>query len=331
MAHNLNFNEQTQTYSFFSVKEKAWHNLGKVVTEAQNSEQAIKLGGLDFQVEKARLFAEIATENNIVPDTFATYRKDNNQILGVVGSSYKVVQNADAFTFFDSIVGKGAAIYETAGCLNKGEVIFITAKLPSTIRVGSDDLIEQYLFLTSTHDGTGSIQAAFTPVRIVCNNTLNAALRNCSNKISIRHTANVKEKLYQAHRIMGISHVMEKELDLIFNRMAKVTITDKQLKNIVAQALAPTPEALEKFEAEEEISKQYSEAIDACLEYSYTAPSQLLDTTKGTVYGAYNAITGFYQNIKNFKSEDSKLRNILSGNVQKNTQIAFNLALSHIQ
>lgn len=331
MAHNLNLNESTKEYSFFSVKEKAWHQLGKIVDQAQTSEQAIQLAGLNFEVEKAKLQAVLTETTVPVEDHFATYRKDNNDILGIVGSSYKVVQNADAFTFFDSIVGKGAAIYETAGCLNKGEVIFITAKLPDYIRVGNDDLIEQYLFLTSTHDGTGSIQAAFTPIRIVCNNTLNAALRHCSNKISIRHTAGAKEKLYQAHKIMGISHAMEKELTEIFNRMSKTTISDKQLKDLVARALAPTPEALTKFESQEELSKHYNDAIDVCLEYAYTAPSQLLPTTKGTVYGAYNAITGYYQNIKSYRSDDSKLRNILVGSVQKKTQFAFNLGLSHIQ
>ena len=98
-----------------------------------------------------------------------------------MGKDYEVVQNMDAFSFFDAIVGGDGIQYETAGALGKGERIFITAKLPNYIKVGNDDLIEQYLFLTTSHDGGGSITAAFTPVRIVCNNTLNAALRNHSD------------------------------------------------------------------------------------------------------------------------------------------------------
>jgi hypothetical protein len=89
---------------------------------------------------------------------------------------------------------------------NKGERIFITTKLPGYIKVGGDDLIEKYLFLTTSHDGFGSITAAFTPIRIVCNNTLNAALSNCSNSIKIRHTQNAKERLEQAHKVMGIAN-----------------------------------------------------------------------------------------------------------------------------
>src|SRR3546814_20848068 len=83
-------------------------------------------------------------------------------------------------------------MYETAGALGNGERIFITAKLPDYIRVGGDDLIEKYLFLTTSHDGSGSITAAFTPIRIVCANTLNAAMPRQSNTIKIRHTSGAK-------------------------------------------------------------------------------------------------------------------------------------------
>ena len=126
-------------------------------------------------------------------------------MLGVVGKDYEVVQNVDAFEFFDAIVGGGDGIlYETAGALGKGERIFITAKLPGYIRVGKGDFIEQYLMLTTSHDGFGSITAAFTPVRVVCRNTLNAAMRNHSNAIKIRHTASANDRLKQAHTLMGI-------------------------------------------------------------------------------------------------------------------------------
>jgi phage/plasmid-like protein (TIGR03299 family) len=332
MAHNLNFNEEKNSYSFFSAKEKAWHNLGTIVDNAVNSKQAISLAGLDFQVDKAPIFTNLNQENQsvIINEKFTTFRTDTNDTFGIVSGSYEIVQNADAFNFFDSIVGEGAAIYETAGCLNKGEVIFITAKLPDCIRVGKDDLIEQYLFLTSSHDGTGSIQAAFTPIRIVCNNTLNAALRTCSNKISIRHTANAKEKIEQAHKIMGISHVMFNKLNIIFNRMAKVSITDHKLKDLIARSLAPSKEVLNKIEANEELSTRFSNSIDKCLEYASSAESQLMDSSKGTVFGAYNAITGYFQNVKSYKSNDSKLKSILFGDVRDKGQIAFDLCLDLI-
>lgn len=138
-----------------------------------------------------------------MPHYFATIRTDTEQVLGVVGKDYEVLQNVDAFNFFDAVVGDAGIQYETAGALGKGERIFITAKLPGYILAGRDDSIEKYLFLTTSHDGFGSITAAFTPIRIVCANTLKAALRNHTASIKIRHTANARERLRQAHKRRG--------------------------------------------------------------------------------------------------------------------------------
>lgn len=149
-------------------------------------------------------------------------RTDTQQVLGVVGKDYQIVQNRDVFLFFDSIVGAAEKVkYETAGALGNGERIFITAKLPDYIRVGKDDLIEQYVFLTTSHDGYGSITAAFTPVRIVCQNTLNAAFRNQQNCIKIRHTASAIDRLKQAHQLMGITSKLAIEMEEIYNHGQK--------------------------------------------------------------------------------------------------------------
>ncbi|MDP1972845.1 MAG: DUF932 domain-containing protein, partial [Sediminibacterium sp.] len=256
MAHQLNFNEATAKHSFFSVKEKAWHELGTIVDQYPNSKEALQFAGLDYTVEKRPLFTydnENQTANEetdikipevVVPDYFATIRTDNESVLGVVDKDYEVVQNIDAFSFFDSIVEGEGIMYETAGALGKGERIFITAKLPGYIRVGNDDCLEKYLFLTTSHDGFGSIMAAFTPIRVVCNNTLNAALRNHTGAIKIRHTANAKERLEQAHKLMGISNRLSDEMEAIFNHWTKVTVTDKQVKSLIQQTLITNKEAL---------------------------------------------------------------------------------------
>ncbi len=122
MAHNLNFNDRTGKYSFFSVKEKAWHNLGQIVEEHPTSEEAIKFAGLDYEVEKSPLFTKgrgitesqdalIMSNSELeVPNYFANIRTDNNTVLGVVGKDYQIVQNREAFSFFDSIVGGGDGI-----------------------------------------------------------------------------------------------------------------------------------------------------------------------------------------------------------------------------
>lgn len=340
MAHNLHFNEQTGQHSFFSVKEKAWHGLGTILNDYPNTEQALKMAGLDFIVEKRPLFTydnenHAADEDTGIkipeiqcPNHFATMRTDTAEVLGVVGRDYEVIQNVDAFNFFDSIVGGDGIQYETAGALGKGERIFITAKLPGYIRVGNADLIEQYLFLTTSHDGFGSITAAFTPVRIVCNNTLNAAMRNCSNAIKIRHTASAKERLEQAHRVMGISNTLSAELESLFNKWAKVRITDAEVKKLIQRAMVPNKEVLQNLEAgkEDETSAYFKNMVNTVYEYAMTSPTQLQETTAGTVFGAYNAITGYFQNMRTYKNEEVKLKSLfLGGTAQLRTQAAFDL------
>lgn len=333
MAHNIYFNEQTNQHAFFSVKEKPWHSLGKLVDKCTSSQKAIGYAGLDFGVEKRTLFTShksyaLNGERLMVRDHFATVRTDNETVLGIVGNDYKVVQNTDAFSFFDSIV-KGEGIqYETAGALGRGERIFITAKLPSYIRVGREDLLEQYLFLTTTHDGSGSITAAFTPVRIVCNNTLNAALKRMSNCVRIRHTNNAKQKLEQAHHLMGITNTLSGQLETIFNQWSKVPITDKEVYKLIQLALIPNKEAGQSISRgrEEELSTLFLNNCNRAFEYAMSNETQQLDTTRGTLFGAYNAVTGYFQNVRSYKDKEGKLKSILYGGMaEQRTQKVFNL------
>ena len=329
MAHNLNFNEQTAKHSFFSVKEKAWHNLGQIIQDYPTSAEAIHHAGLDYEVEKRKLYTPSLSDDTIeVPNYFSNVRTDNDAVLGVVGKDYQIVQNKDAFSFFDAIVGGDGILYETAGALGKGERIFITAKLPNYIRVGKDDLIEKYLFLTTSHDGSGSITAAFTPIRIVCANTLNAALRTQSNTVRIRHTSNAKHRLEQAHKVMGISDILSVQMQAIFNYWAKLRISDNEVKKLIQSALAPSKEVLKNLQdgKEDELSSCFTNMVDSAFEYAMSDPTQLMDTTRGTVFGAYNAITGYFQNVRSYKDEEAKLASLLMGGTgQLRAQSAFNL------
>ncbi|WP_295715789.1 DUF932 domain-containing protein [Mucilaginibacter sp.] len=341
MAHNLNYNEESGKHSFMSVKEKAWHGLGTVIENYPTSAEAIRYAQLDYTVEKRNLFTygddtNPETEDNDVvmewrvdvPDHYATVRTDTDEVLGVVGKDYEVVQNVNAFEFFDSIVGgKDGVLYETCGALGKGERIFITAKLPDYIRVGRDDLIEQYLFLTTSHDGYGSITAAFTPVRIVCANTLNAAMRNHSNGIKIRHTASANERLKQAHHLLGITNQLADELEEVFNRWAKIRITDHAVKKLIQVAMAPNKEVLQNLQTgkQDELSTTYNNMVSSVMEYALTSPTQQEATTKGTLFGAYNAVTGYFQNVRNYKDDESKFKSIMYGTGLQRSQSAFDL------
>jgi phage/plasmid-like protein (TIGR03299 family) len=338
MSHNINHNERTGKDSFFSVKEKAWHGLGQIVENYPTSAEAIKFAGLDYEVVKADLYTTSFNSDgqamdftNRIKTHFATIRKDTGDVLGIVGSKYEIVQNETAFTFFDSLVNDGTGIkYETAGALGNGERIFITAKMPDVIRVGrrGKDEIEEYIFLTTSHDGSGSIMAAFTPVRIVCNNTLNAALRNNSNAVYIKHTANAEEKLREAARIITISDKMTEKLGDLFNHWARVRITDAELKKLIHLAMSPNREVFQAVVNNDrtfEFSKQFEDVCGQVFEYAMTSPSQTMETTAGTLFGAYNGITGYYQNVKEFKTADNKTNSILFGTAFERTKKAFEL------
>jgi phage/plasmid-like protein (TIGR03299 family) len=342
MAHNLNFNEKTGKYSFFSVQQNAWHGLGQIVSEYPTSEQAIKHAGLDYEVVKAPLYTkgsgiiettggiEIGNSELHVPNYFANIRTDNNAVLGVVGKDYQIVQNREAFSFFDAIVGGDDGIlYETAGALGNGERIFITAKLPDYIRVGKgDDVTEKYIFLTTSHDGSGSITAAFTPIRIVCQNTLNASLRSMSNVVRIRHTSGAKQRLDDAHKVMGLANQLSIQLEGIFNEWANVKVSDKEVKKLIELALCPNKETLQHLQKEnhDEISTVFKNTVEDAFAYAMTCDTQQMDTTKGTLFGAYNAVTGYYQNVRNYKDNEAKLQSIvMGGTAQIKSQKAFEL------
>lgn len=316
--------------------------MGQIVQEYPTSEEAIKFAGLDYEVEKSPLFSKGAgiTENTNgiemidseleVPNYFANIRTDNNTVLGVVGKDYHIVQNREAFSFFDAIVGGGDGIlYETAGALGNGERIFITAKLPDYIRVGNgDDITEKYIFLTTSHDGSGSITAAFTPVRIVCQNTLNASLKNMSNVVRIRHTAGAKQRLDNAHKVVGLANILSNELESTFNHWANIKVGDDEMKKLIQLALCPNKETLNHLQKGnfDDLSTVFKNTVDDAFAYAMMSDTQQMETIKGTLFGAYNAVTGYYQNVKTYKDDEAKLQSIvLGGTAQLKSQKAFEL------
>ncbi len=307
--HNLNYNNNTDEYSFVSAIEPAWHKLGTVLDHVFTAKEAIEHGGLDFTVEKQRLLTERWLE---VPDHFVTVREDNNEVLGLVGKDYTIVKNRDVFTFFDQIVGEGKALYETAGCLGKGGVIFITAKLPKQIIIGSDSPIENYLVLCSSHDGSMAITAFFTSVRVVCQNTLNASFSHCTNRVYIKHTQNVKERFLEAATIMGLHSKYLDKLQDAYRLLYDKRVSDQDMKSIVTRAFLNKDEikAL-ALTGDVELSTRKTNMIDNVIQYYHEASE--IDSIRGTGYGVYNAVAGYFQNMKNVKNDEAKMKSIVLG------------------
>lgn len=339
MAHNLE--ERDGKASFASTLhngQKAWHGLGEYVDTAMTAEQAMELARMNWDVEKRPLFVEEPDhedpENPFfseLPGWSAATRSDTGDVLSVVTESYQIVQNSECFTFFDSIVDRGEAIYETAGVLGKGERIFLTAKLPADIIVKGDaDVINQYVLLTNSHDGSRALEAGFTSIRVVCNNTLTAALNSgLKNSVKLRHTTNIKQMLAEAAEIMGISSKYADELTQSFNAMAKVKITDKQLRTYIESVMNPAREQLTKAE-KAEFSKQFITQVDGIMEFALGHETQQTKAAKGTVWGAYNAISGYYGHVKEHKTPSARMNDIMFGQGDLRIKQAYALGVQAI-
>lgn len=311
--HNLNVIDGKAS---FASTQKAWHGLGQIVDNPMTTAQAIQLGGLDYTVEKTDVFT---ADGPMIPGHKATRRTDTNQVLGVVGEKYGVVQNVDAFSFFDTLIGKNTAKIETVGALGIGERIFITAKLPHSIAVGKSDLTEMYVLLTSSHDGSGAIVAGLTPVRVVCQNTLNMALnKKMKNRIGIRHTSNAKTRLAQAGEIMRHSLSYSTSLEQAYNFLFNTKVTDKVAKELIKQII----------QKEQQDSTRMTNLLDTIEVCYYEGSGQ--DSIVGTAWGVFNGITHYLSHEKNYKSDESKFQSLLlNGESERTIKRSFDVLMDY--
>ena len=193
--------------SMFYYGATPWHGLGTPVDQVATSDEAITAAGLDWEVG----MEEMETESGLSVFTHkATVRQDTRQVLGVVGRRYEVLQNRDAFSFFDSVVGEKLAMYHTAGSLGQGEKVWILAKLPGEIVVGKDDVTDKYLLLLNSHDMSWRVRMFFTPIRVVCQNTAQAAIRGFNSKtdpgVGFKHLGDIQKKVVEAQKALGIAN-----------------------------------------------------------------------------------------------------------------------------
>ena len=217
--------------TMFSVREKPWHGLGVVVEEAPSSEEALRLAGLDWRVVQKSLY----TNSGLVDGYKANVRESDNTVLGVVTDRYKVVQNTEAFAFTDNLLGEGVK-YETAGSLQGGKKVWILARLPREY-IMSGERITPYLVFSNTHDGSGAVKVAITPVRVVCNNTLNLALSTANRCFSMVHTGDIKGKIDEAKQTLFMADEYMEALGNEFERMRRQRITDQQVKEYIEMLL----------------------------------------------------------------------------------------------
>lgn len=157
--------------TMFYVREKPWHGLGTEVSEAPASLDALVYAGLDWRVEQEK----VCTEDGVpIPGYKVNVRSTDHAPLGIVSDRYKVVQNEDDFQFTDDLLGEGVT-YETAGALQGGRKVWLLARMPQRYVIAGDEITPYMVFMNS-HDGSSGVKVAMTPIRVVCQNTLNLAL-----------------------------------------------------------------------------------------------------------------------------------------------------------
>ena len=315
MSHNINI--VNGVASMMYVGETPWHTLGTKLDTPATAHEAITAAHLDFQVEKMPL--RIALHNVPVPDHFATVRTDTMQVLGVVGSRYTPIQNKDAFTTFDSLVGEGSAMYHTAGALGKGERIWILAKLPEYIKVNKHDIVEPFLLLTNTHDGSGAVTVKLTPIRVVCENTLSVALNDTEQEVHIRHTTQAEEKLKQAHEILGLSNKLFEILGQYYVGMSQKMINTTMFSQYLNEIF---PEPI--FTMQKTRVKDIHEKIIKLSEVGVGS-----ELTRGTLWGAYNAVTEYVDHFRlSTKNNSTRLKSMWYGSGDALKKKAFTSAVA---
>ena len=324
MAHNLSVVDGK--VEMFYTGETPWHKLGTKLDNPATAREAIEAAHLDWVVKPEEVYYMVDGIPEPIPDSRVIVRQDTRVPLGVTGIRYTPIQNVDAFGFFDNVVGQSQAIYHTAGALGKGERIWIMAKLPEPIRIkGTDDVTEKFLLLTNSHNGKDSLRAFFTPVRVVCQNTLYAALsEGGKGGVSIRHVGDIQSKVKEAQEILGLAVKYYDSLSDVYNKFASTPVTSAQVQAYL-NLLVPNPEDGKNSTRSENTRKE----IEALFE---SGKGNNAPGVRGTVWALLNGVSEYVTHNRSTRGTDetrdnNKLASLWFGSGRDLNQKAFEGAL----
>lgn len=238
MAHDLT--ETNGKTEFFSAVTKGWHGQGQLTDKLQSTEGAMQESGLGWEVEQVPLYHQAGDEMLEIPNQYCIRRKDNHRVMSTMSKSYQVIQNRETFAFADSIIGEGQAYWDTAGSIGGGRIVFMQVELPGRLFLKSnpdDQTVKKVLFVNS-HDGSKALMGMITPVRVVCQNTLNAALGDKSNQFKIYHRKNYASKKDEAAKILGLANAFYDDLQTVMNVLAEQQVNASYVEGFV-NALMP--------------------------------------------------------------------------------------------
>jgi len=294
--------------SMFYVRTAPWHNLGIRVEEALSSKEALELGGLDWTVIQKDIYTQ---DNMLIPSFKANIRESDNNVLGVVTDRYKIIQNEEAFAFTDSLIGEGCK-YETAGTLQEGRKVWLLAKLPEKYQI-LDDEVTPYIVLSNSHDGSGAIRIAMTPIRVVCQNTLNLALNNAKRIWSTIHTGDINTKLDEAMKTLSMAEHYMKKLDYEANFLNRKKIEDKKVIEFI-QELIPLPDNASKIQ-EKNIS-----VLRTDMNQRYFDAPDLIHLPK-TPWRFINAVSDFATHTTPLRKTENYKENLFAKTIYGNSLI----------
>lgn len=300
--------------------QPAWHGLGTTLPEDSairtDPVETMKAAGLDWEVGCESIYTPDMKE---IAGWQSVTRKDTKEVLGIVGDRYKPLQNHEQFDFFKPFLESGECQFETAGSLAGGTIVWVLARLnldDATVTTG--DVIRKYILLASSHDGTLATSAGFTPVRVVCWNTLSAALMGDTRKmLRIKHTARQQEALKLVQETMKLAEQGFEATAQQYRKMLNCRINRQDLRNYVAKVLeAPADQS-------EWSTRLKNQIADVCLLASKGKGNA---EVAGTVWAAYNAVTE-YLSYDYGRTPDSRLKSLWFGQNKTVNNSAFELAL----
>lgn len=309
MAHDIE--------TMFYTRSAPWHGLGNHVEHALNSQEALTTAGLDWNVIQRSILTDTLME---IPGFKANIRDTDNQVLGVVTNRYKIVQNHEAFAFTDDLLGEGVR-YETAGSLQNGRKVWLLAKLPENY-IMSGDRISPYLVFSNSHDGSGSIKVAMTPIRVVCQNTLNLALNNAKRIWTTIHTGDIKSKLDEAQKTLLLAEYYMDKLGAEVDRLNRVKIPDHKVMEYI-DLLIPMPDNATKLQ------EKNIEHLRSDMNLRYFETPDLAHVGKNG-YRFINAVSDFATHSKPLRETASFKENLFMRTMEGNPLIdkAYELVMA---
>ncbi len=294
--------------SMFYVRTAPWHGLGTKVENALSSEDALNMAGLNWQVVQRPVF----TDTGILVDGYkANVRDSDNRVLGIVTDRYKIVQNHEAFAFTSELLGKGVR-YETAGSLQEGRRVWLLAKLPAAYIIAGDR-ISPYLVFSNSHDGSGAIKIAMTPIRVVCQNTLNLALNTAERIWTANHTGDMELKMEDAKETLLRA---EEYMDSLGNEIYKLNnsmLTDGAIHEVINELL-PIPNDASELQ-ERNVLKQRDDISNRF----YYAPD--LQHLQKNAYRIINAVADHATHSKPLRETGSYRENLFARTIEGNSLI----------